>query len=57
MTELLTTQEVAKRLNCHAVTVRKLMKDGKLGDVIRDGRKFIRVKSDAVDAYIRGVTK
>jgi excisionase family DNA binding protein len=51
-TELLTIKQVAEILACHTMTVRRLVAANQLGDVVRAGRKFVRIRRQAVEAYI-----
>jgi excisionase family DNA binding protein len=51
-TELLTIKQAAEILACHTMTVRRLIEAGKLGDVVRAGRKFVRIRRTALEAYI-----
>lgn len=51
-TELVSIDQAATILDCHTMTVRRLIKAGQLGDVVRMGRKFVRVRKSALEAYI-----
>jgi excisionase family DNA binding protein len=50
--QLMTISQVAKLLCCHTMTVRRLIKSGALGEVVRTSHQFVRVKAEAVNAYI-----
>jgi excisionase family DNA binding protein len=50
--DLVSIDRAAEILDCHTMTVRRLIKAGKLGDVVRMGRKFVRIRRAAVEAYI-----
>jgi len=52
MDDLMTIKQVAEMLACNPMTVRRRIDSGQLGQVVRHGRKFVRVKREAVEAYI-----
>jgi excisionase family DNA binding protein len=49
---LVSIDQVASLLDCHTMTVRRLIKAGELGEVVRMGHKFVRIRRQAVDDYI-----
>ena len=50
--DLVSIDRAAEILDCHAMTIRRLIKAGALGEVVRMGRKFVRIRKSAVEAYI-----
>lgn len=52
MPDLITIKDAARVLACHPMTVRRLIKKGALGDVVRGNHQFVRIHRDALDAYI-----
>ena len=50
--DLISIDRVAEILDCHTMTVRRIIKRGELGDVVRIGSKFVRIRRAAVEAYI-----
>jgi excisionase family DNA binding protein len=55
--ELITIDTAATMLQCHKMTIRRLIKAGKLGDVVRMGSKFVRLRRASVEAYINEHTE
>lgn len=55
--DLMTIKQVAELMACKIVTVRRRIKAGAFGAVIRDGTKMIRIRRSAVEAYIKSKTE
>jgi predicted DNA-binding transcriptional regulator AlpA len=53
--ELLSSQQVAKRLSMGVRTLWRLVAEGKFPQPIRYNKRLIRWKSDDVDRYIDGL--
>jgi len=52
VSDLVTIKETASILACSTMTVRRLIKDGKLGDITRNGRKYVRISRASVNSFI-----
>jgi excisionase family DNA binding protein len=55
--DLITIKQAASMLSCHEITVRRKADAGELGEIVRMGRKFVRIRKSAVEAYIREHTE
>lgn len=51
--KLLTVEQVAERLQMHAATVRRFIREGKLAGIRLGGREW-RVKSSEMERFIEG---
>jgi excisionase family DNA binding protein len=56
MDELLTVDEAAARLKMHAVTVRRLLREGRIPGP-KVGARQLRLSADALKAYIEGTDR
>ncbi len=55
--DLITVARAAEMLACNPMTVRRMMQRGRLGEIVRAGRKFVRIRKSAVEAFILEATK
>lgn len=55
--DLMTIKQVAELMACTQMTVRRRIKAGAFGAVIRDGNKMIRIRRYAVEEYIKSKTE
>jgi excisionase family DNA binding protein len=54
--EQLSIEQIAERLNVHADTVRRWIKQGKFDEVRKLGRRIVRIPASSVNTFLHKYT-